>query len=370
MLFRSTVSITFSKADEAVFNAAAVAAPGYSPMIITAPTSLDPAMPTVVEQYSANSIAFELNIDGVNAPKMIDLSYLNDAAVTKNFTGVDIAREITNQINKSYGDERVFDFTQGDLAGLDLTKNLNTGTLMKLKLINPSIEADPGAELRIQFGQVAPTLDPAEGLAPAGSTTGLGSDGIFYFTDLSKVTREDALAAIQTIVAANGSSGAPGSDRYADLGVSYNAQLQTFTFKNNSATNLEIYASAPNLAAAHELKELQQRLAALEQKPQPASPAPAIAALTQRVDQLVGDRFYLAFQHLDAARGEGSGAKLAQVRVRRRVQEQHLPDHDGSQRLYLAQAELAHEIGRRRAVGGEILQHTQHIVVKIGRAHV
>lgn len=44
--------------------------------------------------------------------------------------------------------------------------------------------------------------------------------------------------------------------------------------------------SAPNLAAAPELKELQQRLTTLEQKPQPASPAPAIATLTQRVDQL------------------------------------------------------------------------------------
>ena len=57
-------------------------------------------------------------------------------------------------------------------------------------------------------------------------------------------------------------------------------------------------ASAPNLAAAPELKELQQRLAALEQKPQPASPAPAITALTQRVDQL--DRALVDLQ--DAAK--------------------------------------------------------------------
>ena len=243
-----TVSITFSKADEAVFNTAVAADPAYSALIVSAPTSADPLVPTVLQKYSADSIAFELNIDGANAPKMIDLSYLNDEAVTKNFTGVDIAREITNQINKSYGDERLFDFTQGDLVGLDLTKSQNTGTLMKLKLINPSIEADPGAELTIQFGQVDPALDPAAVPAPAGSAEGLGTDGIFYFTDLSKVTREDALTAIQTIVAANGSSGAPNSDRFADLGVSYNAQLQTFTFKNGSATNLEIYASAPNLS--------------------------------------------------------------------------------------------------------------------------
>jgi len=240
-----TVSVTFSKADEVVFNAGVVADPAFSALIVTAPTSVDPLVPTVQQQYSADSIAFELNIDGANAPKLIDLSYLNDSAVTKNFTGVDIAREITNQINKSYGDERLFDFTQGDLIGLDLTKNQNTGTLMKLKLINPSIEADPGADLTIQFGQI----DTSQATTTtADDAAGLGADGIYYFSDLSKVTREEALEAIQTIVAANGNSGAPGSDRFADLSVNYNAQLQTFTFKNNSATNLEIYANSPNLA--------------------------------------------------------------------------------------------------------------------------
>jgi flagellar hook-basal body protein len=240
-----TVSVTFSKADEVVFNAGVVADPAFSALIVTAPTSVDPLVPTVQQQYSADSIAFELNIDGVNAPKLIDLSYLNDSAVTKNFTGVDIAREITNQINKSYGDERLFDFTQGDLIGLDLTKNQNTGTLMKLKLINPSIEADPGADLTIQFGQI----DTSQATTTtADDAAGLGADGIYYFSDLSKVTREEALEAIQTIVEANGNSSAPGSDRFADLSVNYNAQLQTFTFKNNSATNLEIYANSPNLA--------------------------------------------------------------------------------------------------------------------------
>lgn len=240
-----TVSVTFSKADEVVFNAGVVANPAFSALIVTAPTSIDPLAPTVQQQYSANSIAFELNIDDANIPKMIDLSYLNDEAIIKNFTGVDIAREITNQINKSYGDERLFDFTQGDLVGLDLTKNQNTGTLMRLKLINPSVEADPGADLTIQFGKIdtsqatTTTVDDAAGLR---------ADGVFYFSDLSKITREEALEAIQTIVETNGNSGTPGSDRFANLSVHYNAQLQAFTFKNNSATNLEIYANSPNLS--------------------------------------------------------------------------------------------------------------------------
>jgi hypothetical protein len=44
--------------------------------------------------------------------------------------------------------------------------------------------------------------------------------------------------------------------------------------------------SAPSPTAVPEFKDIQQRLAALEQKPEPASQAPAIAALTQRLDQL------------------------------------------------------------------------------------
>ena len=236
-----TVSVTFSKADDV--NDVVNPTTGVSAIpLITATTGA--GTQSAFELYPKNSIAFELNIDGVSMPKMIDLSYLNDAAVTKTYTGVDIAKEITNQINKAYGDERVFDFTQGDLTGLDLTKGQNTGTLMKLKLVNPSVDGDPGAELNIQLGQVNPTLTPPA----AGSVTGLGTDGVFYFNDLSKVTRDEALSAIQSVVTANANSAAPGHDRFTNLQVGYDAQLQAFTFKNSSATSLQIYASAPNLS--------------------------------------------------------------------------------------------------------------------------
>ena len=240
-----TVSVIFSKADDA--NGVVDPLTGIAAIpLINVKSSLSEQK--AIEKYTKNSIAFELNIDGANSPQLIDLTYLNDLAVTKNFTGVDIAREITNQINKSYGDERLFDFSQGDLPGFDLEKGLNSGTLMKLKLVNPSIENDASPELNIQFGQINTALDPAIVPQPAGSAAGLASDGIFYFSDVSKVTRDEALEAIQTIVQAAANAGTAGSDRFEDLAVSYNAQLQTFTFKNNSATNLEIYASSPNLA--------------------------------------------------------------------------------------------------------------------------
>ena len=243
-----TVSITFSKADDVSDVADPLTGIQSIPLInITGGT----APLQAIEKYSKNSLAFELNIDGANSPKLIDLSYLNDEAFTKTFTGVDIAKEITNQINKSYGDERVFDFTQGDLPGVDLAKNQNIGTLMKLKLVNPSIEGDPGAELNIQFGQVDPALTPpapgSQASKGADGTITPASDGVVYFNSLSSVSREDALAAIQSIVKANANSAAPGHDRYTNLQVAYDSQLQTFTFKNTSATSLQIFASAPNL---------------------------------------------------------------------------------------------------------------------------
>ncbi|MCE2859583.1 MAG: flagellar hook-basal body complex protein, partial [Oxalobacteraceae bacterium] len=62
-------------------------------------------------ETGADDIVFDLNVDGSATPVTIDLSYLKDLTTTKKFTGIEIAREITNVINKSYGDQRYFDFT-------------------------------------------------------------------------------------------------------------------------------------------------------------------------------------------------------------------------------------------------------------------
>ncbi|MEO0315681.1 MAG: Flagellar hook protein FlgE [Pseudomonadota bacterium] len=58
-----------------------------------------------------NAIKFDLNVDESLQPVTVDMSYLNDLLPPKNkFTGVEIARELTKAINKSYGDEKFFDF--------------------------------------------------------------------------------------------------------------------------------------------------------------------------------------------------------------------------------------------------------------------
>lgn len=57
------------------------------------------------------AITFDLNIDESSAPITIDLSYLRTLSTEKKFTGIEMAREISNVINKAYGDERYFDFS-------------------------------------------------------------------------------------------------------------------------------------------------------------------------------------------------------------------------------------------------------------------
>jgi flagellar hook-basal body protein len=57
-----------------------------------------------------NGMAFTLNIDRSPTPVRVDVSDLYDATAEP-LTGVELARELQNRINKAYGDQRYFDFT-------------------------------------------------------------------------------------------------------------------------------------------------------------------------------------------------------------------------------------------------------------------
>ena len=113
---------------------------------------------------------------------------------------------------------------------------------MKIKMVNPSIDSDPGVPLEFKFKQVD-TTDTLDTNNTAGYST---TDGIFYFSDLSAVTREDLRAAMQKIVDSFVAGGTTGSSRYASVKVGYDPVNQTYTFKNDD--NLEVYLSAPHLA--------------------------------------------------------------------------------------------------------------------------
>ncbi len=148
-------------------------------------------------ETGADDIVFDLNVDGSATPVTVDLSYLKDLTTTKKFTGIEIAREITNVINKSYGDQRYFDFTA-------------------FKPTEDSTEADM---FRLTVGGVSKPI--------------VLTEGQFGIKDLSAVTLEDAISAIQGVVDKEVEFPSP-------VTVGYDPVRQTFTFKPDDEVDVSI----------------------------------------------------------------------------------------------------------------------------------
>lgn len=137
-----------------------------------------------------NAIKFDVNVDGSTTPITVDLSYLGALSAEKKFTGVEIAREISNVINKAYGDQSYFDFTSLANAADPTTADLFTISVA---------------------GGIDHTISLTEGEANVGS--------------LSAMTIEQSIAAIQAKV-----------DSFYPLAadkvtVGYDPVKQSFTFK-------------------------------------------------------------------------------------------------------------------------------------------
>jgi flagellar hook-basal body protein len=143
---------------------------------------------TIELTLKANPLEFTLNVDGTADPVTVNLSHLidSDADITKKYTGVEIAREITNAIAKAYGDERYFDF-----SSLKSTSTATTADLFKIALVNtgttPStsdyetITVDDG-DIEDDFGtgktMASLTSDEAAALLQAKLRTELADDSI------------------------------------------------------------------------------------------------------------------------------------------------------------------------------------------------
>ena len=81
----------------------------------------------------ANPLEFTLNVDSSADPVVINMNHLIDsnADITKKYTGVEIAREITNAIGRAYGDERYFDF-----SSLKATTSATNADLFKIAIVD------------------------------------------------------------------------------------------------------------------------------------------------------------------------------------------------------------------------------------------
>ncbi len=69
---------------------------------------------------------FQIDVDGTKNPVNIDLSYLADTHALIN--GTEMATEVTNQLNKKFGDECYFDLTDPNTRGFQITSSRLTTT--------------------------------------------------------------------------------------------------------------------------------------------------------------------------------------------------------------------------------------------------
>jgi flagellar hook-basal body protein len=139
------------------------------------------------------SSLFKLDIDGTGNPITVDLSSLASSDLA--LTGANIASEVTNFLNRKFGDETAFDFTDASSRTFELTDS------------------------RVAVAGV-PT--PITVTIPSAS-----------FTDVTKVTIEEAVTAIQAQLdlTATGLGGASNT-----LKVSYDYATQGFKFVDGTST--------------------------------------------------------------------------------------------------------------------------------------
>jgi len=145
------------------------------------PTQLESILnDTPIEGVDKRSpIHFSLNVDGSDEPVFVDLSYLNEpgASLSKTYTGVEIAREMTNAINKAYGDERYFDLTS--LKASDTATSVN---LFKLFVSTDGASPTSDDIFTVSLEEQRTNADPLFG----------------SFRRLSEIRTEDAVTAIQS----------------------------------------------------------------------------------------------------------------------------------------------------------------------------
>ncbi len=134
---------------------------------------------------AADGIKFKLNVDGSSDDITVDLSYLSALSPEKSFTGVEIAREMTNVINKAYGDQRYFDFSSLTTVALpakaDLFKiSVDGGADKTITLTSPDADGASLKTLTIEesVAQIQTQMDLAYPPLPAGKIITVGYDPV------------------------------------------------------------------------------------------------------------------------------------------------------------------------------------------------
>jgi hypothetical protein len=167
------------------------------------------------------SIAFEINVDRSPTPVRVDLSDLYQEG-SPTLSGVELARELENRINKAYGDQGTFDLS--DLVAADGSTIVNLFTV------------------RVDDGTTVQDVD-------------ISIDTAGY--DINAIRTEDLEVLVQDAL----SDSATGFGSIAPI-FSYSAASQAVLFEAASGTNVSVKAFAPT--ATNEVFDLTSSFSAVD----------------------------------------------------------------------------------------------------------
>jgi flagellar hook-basal body protein len=237
----------------------------------------------IVGVDSRSPISFALNIDGSREPVTVDLSYLNEpgASLTKSFTGVEIAREMTNTINKVYGDQRYFNF-----SALKASDTATSVDLFELSVSGRDAKPGDSDRLIVSLNELR-----------SGASAGFGT-----FNNLSEVLTEEAVLAIQSQINEKAfDEGLLGANALAisEFFSAINTKVQASTDKNTLVgTSGTLTAEAAALRAANLLAlnlatEAKEPIRTEQQQLNFTVPAPAITGTTTKTITVGGSQVTL-----------------------------------------------------------------------------
>jgi flagellar hook-basal body protein len=173
---------------------------------------------------SGTNLSFSLKVDGSTDPITVDLSHLidADASSTKKYTGVEMAREITNAIAKAYGDERYFDF-----SSLKATTTADNADLFKIAIVNADQSPNTTAGQADSYYTI--NLEDAD----VAAAYGVGKT-------MAGITADQASALMQAKLRTELSD--------SSIQVGYDPVLKSFTFKTSQVGKELVLSSATSNA--------------------------------------------------------------------------------------------------------------------------
>jgi flagellar hook-basal body protein len=221
---------------------------------------------------------FKLEVDG--SAVNVDLSYLANSATP--LTGTQIASELTNYLNKKFGDERYFEFPDAASSKIDLTVagtkmslDLNFGTTSAKKTTD-EVVAGIQAQLQAQIdaATASSTTSPASGITVSYDSVAQ----TFKFTDSTATPRTIAVSAptiantvlgLTTTGVTLGDDGLmpnkvtpnsesfirPIADQRFGMQVTYNTGDKSFTFSSGTTGDLSTIAITPITSAGVETND-------------------------------------------------------------------------------------------------------------------